>query len=322
MDGRGRLAQPLKRFEQTGRAQAAGAASVRPRRTAKRPTRITRFMRNWSMRMADLRLPRWAGAAATALLILASIGYGAAKGGHVPMIMEALSDARDAAANAAGFRIAAVSLAGERHVTRAEIFAAAGVRDRASLLFLDVETARARLRAIPWIAEASVRKLYPDRLQITVTERVAFALWQRDGNVSVISADGTVVAPLAADWHFAHLPLVVGSGAATRAREFLALLDAHPEIREQVRASVLVAERRWNLKLKNGLDVRLPEADVPRALDTLAELDRDRHLISRDITAIDLRLPDRVSVHLSDEAAQAREDALKDKTAKRKGGNA
>ena len=130
------------------------------------------------------------------------------------------------------------------------------------------------------------------------------------------------VKAVALDWHFAHLPLVVGSGAATRAREFLALLDAHPEIREQVRASVLVAERRWNLKLKNGLDVRLPEADVPRALDTLAELDRDRHLISRDITAIDLRLPDRVSVHLSDEAAQAREDALKDKTAKRKGGNA
>jgi cell division protein FtsQ len=274
-------------------------------------------MRNWSMRMADLRLPRWAGAAASALLILASIGYGAAKGGHVPMIVDFLNDARDAAANAAGFRIAAVSLSGEKHVSRAEVFAAAGVTDRASLLFLDVDTARARLKAIPWIAEAAVRKLYPDRLQITVTERDAFALWQREGKVSVISADGTVVGSLA-DWHFAHLPLVVGPGAAARAREFLALLDAHPEIRRQVRASVLIAERRWNLKLKNGLDVRLPETDVPRALDTLAELDHDKHLISRDITAIDLRLSDRVSVHLSDEVAHAREEALKDKTAKRK----
>jgi cell division protein FtsQ len=321
MDGRGRLAQPLTRVEQTSPADAAGTAPARPRRTAKRPTRITRFMRNWSMRMADLRLPRWAGAAASALLILASIGYGAWKGGHLPMIVDALHDARDAAANAAGFRIAAVSLSGERHVSRAEIFSAAGVTDRASLLFLDVDAARARLKAIPWIGEAAVRKLYPDRLQITVTERDAFALWQHGGNVSVIAADGTVVGPLA-DWRFAHLPLVVGPGAATRARDFLALLDAHPEIREQVRASVLVAERRWNLKLKNGLDVRLPEVDVPRALDTLAELDRDKHLIGRDITAIDLRLPDRVSVHLSDEAARVREEALKEKGAKRKRGDA
>ena len=321
MDGRGRLAQPLTRIEQTSPARAAGSASARPRRAAKRPTRITRIMRNWSSRMADLRLPRWAGAAATALLILASIGYGAWKGGHFPMIAEGLSDARDAAASAAGFRIAAVSLSGENHVSRREIFAAAGVADRASLLFLDVEAARTRLRAIPWIAEAGVRKLYPDRLQITVTERDAFALWQHEGNVSVISADGTVVGPIA-DWHFAHLPLVVGPNAATRAREFLALLDAHPEIREQVRASVFVAGRRWNLKLKNGLDVRLPEVDVPLALDTLAELDRDKHLDSRDITAIDLRLPDRVTVHLSDAAAQAREEALKDKTVKRKRGDA
>src|ERR1700756_1851502 len=137
MDGRGRLAQPLMRVEQTGPAQAAGSASARLRRAAKRPTRITRFMRNWSMRMADLRPPRWAGAAASALLILASIGYGAWKGGHLPMIVDALHDARDAVASAAGFRIAAVSLSSEKHVSRREIFAAAGVTDRASLLFLD-----------------------------------------------------------------------------------------------------------------------------------------------------------------------------------------
>src|SRR5215467_1403787 len=139
MDGRGRLAQPLTRVEQLGPAQAAGSASARPRRSAKRPTRITWIMRNWSSRMADLRLPRWAGAAATAVLILASIGYGAWKGGHLPMIADALSDARDAAASAAGFRIAAVSLSGEKHVSRGQIFAAAGVTDHASLLFLDVD---------------------------------------------------------------------------------------------------------------------------------------------------------------------------------------
>jgi cell division protein FtsQ len=137
----------------------------------------------------------------------------------------------------------------------------------------------------------------------------------------VISSDGTIVGPLV-DSHFARLPLVVGAGAATRARDFLAVLDAYPEIRDQVRACVLVAERRWNLKLKNGVDVRLPETDVAHALDTLARLDREKRLLSRDITAIDLRLPDRVSVRLSDEAAQAREDALKDKKAKHKGGDA
>jgi cell division protein FtsQ len=61
---------------------------------------------------------------------------------------------------------------------------------------------------------------------------------------------------------------------------------------------------------------------VERALDTLVQLDRDKKLLSRDITAVDLRLPDRVTVRLSDEAFAARQEALKDKKAKKKGGAA
>jgi cell division protein FtsQ len=84
---------------------------------------------------------------------------------------------------------------------------------------------------------------------------------------------------------------------------------------------VLVGERRWNLRLKNGIDVRLPETDVAPALERLVALDNEKNLITRDIVAIDLRLPDRVTVRLSEAAAQARTEALKDKL-KKKGGNA
>ena len=59
-----------------------------------------------------------------------------------------------------------------------------------------------------------------------------------------------------------------------------------------------MAERRWNLRLTNGLDVRLPEAGVEQALERLVALDREKKLLSRDITSVDLRLPDRVTVPL------------------------
>jgi cell division protein FtsQ len=174
--------------------------------------------------------------------------------------------------------------------------------------------------ANPWIADAAVLKLYPDRLQISVTERQAFALWQKDGTVNVIAADGTVLEPYVAG-RYRSLPLLVGKGAERAGHDFLAVLDRYPEIRAAVRASILVAERRWNLRLTTGIDVRLPEADVEQALDRLVILDREKKLLSRDIVAVDLRLPDRVTVRLSDAAAQAREDALKEKK-KKKGGDA
>jgi cell division protein FtsQ len=330
MDGGGRFAEPLTGPDLSRPAASVSATPRRSRlakgRSRRRPalplrTRLGRWIERPAQALSALNLPRRAGVIASVLVILSSIGYGTVRGGHVGTVVDWLKDVRDMAANAAGFRIAGVALFGQRHLSREEVLAIAGVNGRASLLFLDAAEARARLRANPWVADATVQKLYPDRLQVTITEREAFALWQKAGRVGVIAADGTVLESYMSRG-VRDLPLVVGAGADTRAKEFLALLDRYPDIRPAVRAVVLVGERRWNLKLRNGVDVRLPEFGLEQALDRLLALDRDKKLLSRDIVAIDLRLPDRVTVRLSDAAAQAREELLKPKKPKAKGGNA
>jgi cell division protein FtsQ len=316
MDGRGRIAESLI----DGLVRAC-------RHAIDLWSEWQRAMRRWTKPLVELGPPRGVGTAATALFFLATAVYGAACGGHVPALLQELRNFRDAAANALGFRIEAITITGQYQLTEAEILAAAGVTDRSSLLFLDAAAARAGLLAKPWIADATVLKLYPGRLHIAVTEREPFALWQRDGKVAVIGADGIVLETVVA-MQFASLPLVVGKGADRKAKDFLTILDKFPALRAQVYASVLVAERRWNLKLKNGVDVRLPENGVESALQTLATLDRDKKLLSRDIVAVDLRLPDRVTVKLSEGAALAREEAMRERLKdlgrkpKRSGGHA
>ncbi len=327
MDGRGRLAQSLTWIARLlrGRSPAPSASRrgvPRVRRDAfEIPFRLPRFLQRWLTVLIKLRTPRGAGIAAAILIIFGGVAYGTVQGGHVPALAEGLREARNGAANALGFRIASIAISGQRQVSREEVLAVAGVTGTSSLLFLDAEGARQRLKTNPWIADATVLKLYPDHLQIGIIEREAFALWQKDGRVAVIASDGTVLEPFAAP-ALLRLPLVVGKGAAAKAKDFLALLDRHPGMRDLVRASILVGERRWNLRLKNGIDVRLPETDLSAALEQLIALDRDKKLLSRDIVAIDLRLRDRVTVRLSEAAAQARAEVMKDKRPKKKGGAA
>ena len=114
----------------------------------------------------------------------------------------------------------------------------------------------------------------------------------------------------------------MGKGAETRAKDFLNVVAGYPRIRDAVKAIVFVGERRWNLRLNNGLDIRLPETNLNGALDTLTKLDREDNLFSRDITAIDMRLPDRLTVRLSEDAAKAREELLKARAPKKKAGDA
>jgi cell division protein FtsQ len=326
MDGAGRLAQQ-QRPQADLKAAAIGAAvllreylGLKPavKKPAKRPMldrepppRIVAWIEN--------HVPRRTGLAATSLLLATSLGLGIVKGGHYDDFVAAVADSRNALANSAGFRITTVAINGRKQLSQDEVLAIGGVNGRSSLLFLDALAVRDKLKANPWIADATVIKYYPGGLQIDIVERSAFALWQQDGRLSVIAEDGAVLEPYVTR-RFVTLPLVVGKGAETRARDFLALLARYPQVSAVTKAAVFVGERRWNLRTKDGLDIRLPENDVGNALASLSRLDKEERLFSRDIVAVDMRLADRLTVQLSDDAAKAREDLLK-KSAKKKPGD-
>ena len=307
MEGRGRLAQSL-----TLKRRAPFTLWTRSYEP-----RWLRVARRCGIRLVNLKIPQGAGASAAAMLLLASVGYGAVKGGHGEQILENLQNLCDAAANKAGFRIAEVALTGEHEVGREEILTLVGISDHSSLLFLDAARARARLMNNPWIKDATVLKLYPDRLRIEIKERKPFALWQKDGRIALIADEGTVL-EATAPARFASLPMVVGKGAETGAHAFVDLVRSFPDIAQVTESSVLVAERRWNLHLKSGVEILLPEIEPERALRTLVALDHSKKLLSRDIVLVDLRLSDRVTVRQSDGAAAARAQALKDQEKARK----
>jgi cell division protein FtsQ len=283
---------------------------VKARADREPPSRLIRWLERTMPRRAVLTL--------TLATLLGSAALGVFRGGHVDAVLAQLADSRNALANSAGFRITSVAINGRKQLSQDEVLGIGGVNGRSSLLFLDAATLRDKLKANPWIAEATVLKFYPGQLQIDLVERTAFAVWQQDGRLSVIAEDGAVLEPYVAR-RFMSLPLVVGKGAETRARDFLALLARYPQVHSVTKAAIFVGERRWNLRLKDGLDIRLPENDVGHALAALSKMDREDRLFSRDIVAVDMRLPDRLTVQLSEDAAKAREELFKDKKKKKAG---
>src|SRR6202790_900267 len=306
MDGGGRLARSLRSLRPQTDLKAAAVGAVillrewlGRRRTAGRPRRGREQPPHRLIALLERYLPPRAGVAATVLILLGSAGLGIVKGGHLEQLTSALSDTRNAIANSAGFRITTVAINGRRQLSQDEVLGIGGVNGRSSLLFLEAATVRDKLKANPWIADATVLKFYPGQLQIDITERSAFALWQQDGRLSVIADDGAVLEPYLAR-RFLALPLVVGKGAETRAKDFLALLARHRHVLSVTKAAIFVGERRWNLRLKDGLDIKLPESGV----------------------AVARRLPDRLTVQLSEDAAKAREELFKAKKSKKKPGDA
>lgn len=287
MDGRGFLGGSVKaRFGTIAEA----VALWRAQRAANR-----RAQSRW-------QVPRGIGSTAAVAFLLAAAGSGFVLGGHYDRMIAEQGSLSDMVARGFGFGVRHIVLSGHSELTQDEVISLSGLQGHQSLPFLDPLALQARLQSVPLIAEATVTKLYPDRLLITIRERVPYAIWQQDGHVQVIAEDGKVIEALN-DPRFLRLPHVVGPDANLRAREFAALLEQVPELRDQIRAGILVSKRRWTIKLLNGVDVLLPEFEPEKALKTFVKMEKQHGLTKKAVLAIDLRLPDRIAMRLTEEAA-------------------
>ena len=320
MDGGGRLPRSVTAMARSFASPAA--ASVPPLLVGEQRTGRWLVPRRRSAAALPLaeRIPTCLGSGLALAFIVAAGIAGAFQGGQFQTLRETQGEPRHMLARAFGFGIDRVTISGIAELSEIEVLVAAGIDPKISLAFFDAESARRRLEATPLIKQATVRKLYPGEISITLTEREPFALWQSEGQHFLIAADGAVIDRMD-DGRFAHLPLVVGPEANLKVRDYMALRAEAGKLAPRIRAASLVAGRRWNLKLDNGLDVRLPEEDAKGALKRLVALETDVRLLEKDVLAIDLRQPDRVVMRLSEEAAAARAEQLKNR-GRKKGGEA
>lgn len=243
-------------------------------------------------------LPQWTGTAAALGFLTLTISYAIVIGGHGRIVSDALL-------SGAGFGIEAVKLSGQREINEFQILEALEIHEGSSLVLFDADGARDRLNQMAWIRNASVMKFYPSTLQIRIEEKVPYALWQRGDLVSIVNEEGEVITD-EVDGRYANLLLVVNHGAQRRAAEINTALQTVPELRPRVRAAFLVSDRRWDLQLENGISIRLPEENMEAALADLVRMDEESGLLARDIKSIDMRLADRVTVRMTDEAAEQR----------------
>src|SRR5262249_36740909 len=160
-----------------------------------------------------------------------------------------------------------------------EIIRMLGIKRGTLMIDVDVDEARARLETLPWVKAAEVRRVWPDRIYVRVTERKPVAIWQNEGELAVIDREGHAISGEDVT-RFTSLPLVVGKGAESAAAGLLDLLAVQPLLRDHVKAAVRVGERRWNLRLDNGVEVRLPEEGAEAALAELVRLAREQDILS------------------------------------------
>ena len=225
----------------------------------------------------------------------ASIVYGVLQGGQLDYEGSPLRNLPGKLASVVGLAADDIRVSGLTHHDPALLLQALGVHPGGSLIGFDAGQARRSLESMDWVASASVQRQYPNRLDISVAERVPFAIWQHEGAYSLIDEQGVPMGGLELLAQ-SHLPLVTGKDANLGAHEIVNHLEAYPMLFKRVSASAMVGKRRWTLYLDNGVKIALPEEGVSEALGHLSAIEEKTALLSKAIRVVDLRVPKQMTV--------------------------
>ena len=217
-----------------------------------------------------------------------------------------VAEARAAIETRPEFMMHRLEITGTSEVLRDAVAAVVPVTFPASSFDLNFPELRENVVALPQVSDAHVKVGEAGALLVEVIPRQPVALWRDDGILRLIDAKGVFSGEVASRAERPTLPLIAGDGAAAHIDEALSLFRRAAPIRERLRGLVRVGERRWDLVLDREQRILLPEFDAAAALDRIIVLDQSQGLLERDVVAVDMRQPERPTIRLSNEAANAR----------------
>lgn len=205
----------------------------------------------------------------------------------------------------AGFAVGEVRVTGQINTELKQVRDALGLYDGQSIVSLDLENMLARVEDLPWVKKATLTKVMPDALDVTLVEHEAAALWQDNDVFYLVDQAGQIITSQGLEKH-ADLPHVVGAGAHENLTGLLAMKDEYPELFARVKSAVWIGNRRWDLNLYSGIKIKLPEKGPELAWERLYHYESDQKILAKEVLIIDFRQHGKTIVRLTPEEAKRR----------------
>jgi cell division protein FtsQ len=209
-----------------------------------------------------------------------------------------------------GFVVRNIQLTGLKQVDRDTVYRIVSEAHGQDMPLVDLSQLRSQLLQLGWIEDARVSRRLPDTLAIDLVERVPAAVLQRNQQLSLIDAQGHILAAVDAHTMPVQLPLVIGEGAEGHIGALQALIASQAPLKQLIDGATWVGQRRWDLRFQSGETLSLPEGDgeALKALATFAKKDQEARLLGQGYVRIDMRDPSRMVVRTSSDPGERIKD--------------
>ncbi|MGV3278523.1 cell division protein FtsQ/DivIB [Rickettsiales bacterium LUAb2] len=166
----------------------------------------------------------------------------------------------------------------------------------ANMVDIRINNIKSQIISMPWVANVSVRKSYPNTIDIKIIEKKPLLIWENDdGEFFVINSENKIVRKSNVSDYKNLILIKQGKVALDRSDDLRFIIYKNYDLLSKISKLEFVGYR-WNIYLSNGILIELPESNVDKAIDKIISANNKYQILSRDIDYIDARIPNKLFI--------------------------
>lgn len=203
-------------------------------------------------------------------------------------LFQNISKEKDSFLHNLDLRVKDINIIGNDKVREMEILDMTGVTRGENIYDIDIVDMKLELEKHPWIKSVVIERMLPSKINIIIEENVAKAVYEKNNNKYLVSADGQLLQEIDDNFNTSGFLIIKGTGANLKYMELMEELYYSEFVYNEIKSLHYLGNRRWNVELASGAVIKLPENNVKKALERLDVLLKKNNILTARCE-IDLR---------------------------------
>jgi cell division protein FtsQ len=162
-----------------------------------------------------------------------------------------------------------------------------------SIFLISLNKVMQHVESFDCVYRSNITRIFPNKLKIEIINKEPIAIWQNKKKFEFITNRNGLM-KIRDTKNLDDFIIVTGENANYRIKALLDIIKIEPSIFSTVDSAIRVGDRRWDIKLKSGVEIKLPEKNPEIAWNKYIELTDNPKFQSKHLRIIDLRIPNKI----------------------------
>ena len=197
--------------------------------------------------------------------------------------------------NKYNYNLEKIEVFGLKNINKTEILLPFNKFKNYSVFLIPVKKISAEIKKNKWIHEVNIRNDYKNTLKVNIKEEIPIGIYENNNQKILFSKNLAILEILEKNHNYKNLISFYGENSIINSKHFISKIDQ--DIKQMIQSLIFVENRRWNIRLKNKITLKLPEKNLEEAIKNYKKIYSNlSNKDLKDIEIIDLRIPNQAII--------------------------